>query len=274
MTTLVPTEGSVDEPKLNGLTPEAARDLTDQIRTGLEGVYQWIKAAYKGRAWAALGYSSWDDYVTREFGNLHLRPPREDQTQVIASMRDAGMSVRAIARATQLGNATVHREIEKASGVPNGTPESSVPVQGQDGKSYAPTRTKPRVDPVDPLDRPVAEAGVTPLDLSERAGEGREHVARVLREFDGSGAAALPMTIKLAGQVSGLVSPLTGEAPVPDERLHEVAYVTSRGVRTLSNVLVTLSGRLTGEHSEALKSNIRDTVDELDRVLAELEGAK
>ena len=99
-------------------------------------------------------------------------------------------------------------------------------------------------------------------------------MARVLRAFDGSGAAALPMTIKLAGQVSGLVSPLTGEAPVPDERLHEVAYVTSRGVRTLSNVLVTLSGRLTGEHSEALKANIRDTVDELDRVLAELEGAK
>lgn len=61
---------------------------------------------------------------------------------------------------------------------------------------------------------------------------------------------------------------------MPDERLHEVAYVTSRGVRTLSNVLVTLSGRLTGEHSEALKSNIRDTVDELDRVLADLEGAK
>ena len=262
-----------DVPTESGLTADAARDLTDQIRTGLEGVYQWIKSAYRGRAWVALGYASWDEYVTREFGNLHLRPPKEERQEVIQSMRDAGMSVRSIASATQLSRGTVNNELA-ASGVQNWTPESAIAVQGQDGKSYAPTRSKPRVDPVDPLDRPVAEAGVTPLDLSERAGEGREHVARVLREFDGSGAAALPMTIKLAGQVSGLVSPLTGEAPVPDERLHEVAYVTSRGVRTLSNVLVALSGRLTGEHSEALKSNIRDTVDELDRVLADLEGAK
>lgn len=65
---------TVDELTFDALTPEAARDLTDQIRTGLEGVYQWIKAAYRGRAWLALGYSSWDDYVTREFGNLQLRP--------------------------------------------------------------------------------------------------------------------------------------------------------------------------------------------------------
>ena len=151
-----------DVPTESGLTADAARDLTDQIRTGLEGVYQWIKSAYRGRAWVALGYASWDEYVTREFGNLHLRPPKEERQEVIQSMRDAGMSVRSIASATQLSRGTVNNELA-ATGVQNWTPKSAIAVQGQDGKSYAPTRSKPRADPVDPLDRPVAEAGVIPV---------------------------------------------------------------------------------------------------------------
>ena len=53
-------------------TPEAAREVTDQIKTGLESVYHLIRSAYRGRAWEVLGYRSWDEYVTREFGNLHL----------------------------------------------------------------------------------------------------------------------------------------------------------------------------------------------------------
>ncbi|MCY1158657.1 MAG: hypothetical protein MOP51_1681, partial [Citricoccus sp.] len=68
------------------LTAEGARDLTDQIRVGLEGVFQLIKAAYRGRAWVSLGFGSWDEYVTREFGNLHLRPPREVRLAVERSI--------------------------------------------------------------------------------------------------------------------------------------------------------------------------------------------
>ena len=37
------------------LTQKAARDLTDQIRTGMESIYHLIRAAYAGRAWTALG---------------------------------------------------------------------------------------------------------------------------------------------------------------------------------------------------------------------------
>lgn len=55
-------------------TAEQARELTDQIRAGMESVYHLIRSAYRGRAWQALGYATWDEYVTREFGNLHLRP--------------------------------------------------------------------------------------------------------------------------------------------------------------------------------------------------------
>lgn len=84
------------EPRVSVLNQTAARDLTDQIRTGMESIYHLIRAAYTGRAWAALGYGSWDEYVTREFGNLHLRPPLEDRHDVVLSLREAGMSTRAM----------------------------------------------------------------------------------------------------------------------------------------------------------------------------------
>ena len=36
------------------MTADAARDLTDQIKTGMESVYHLIRAAYRGRAWQAV----------------------------------------------------------------------------------------------------------------------------------------------------------------------------------------------------------------------------
>lgn len=178
---------------LDESTGPAARDLTDQIRVGLEGVFQLIKAAYRGRAWVALGYASWDQYVTREFGNLHLRPPREKRQEVVRSLSEAGMSIRSISSATQLGATTVRRARGR-SGVPNGTPDDGRRVLGQDGKSYAASRPQRSVEPVgedgddaelleepspgrlsvdDVLDVPASMVGVEPLDLSERSGLGR-----------------------------------------------------------------------------------------------------
>lgn len=233
-----------------------------------------------------MGYGSWDAYVTREFGNLHLRPPREERPEVVLSFREAGMSIRAISTATQLGTGTVRRALNQA-GVPNGTGDDSPRIQGQDGKLYAPSRPKRPVVPADDqagdeslpvdgvLDVPASAAGVEPLNLTERAGEGRERILRLLREFHGSGSAALPMTIKLASQVAGLVSPLTGRSEVPGERLHEVAFDVSRGVRALAHVTATLRESMaSGESEAAIKSNLRDSVDELEHVLLRFEASK
>lgn len=281
-------------PRVDILTEKGAKDLTDQIRVRLDNVFELIKAAYWGRAWKSLGYGSWDEYVTREFGNLHLRPPREHRQDVVLSLHEAGMSVRSIATATQLGRGSVAREIEK-SGVPNGTPAKRQVVQGQDGKRYEATRPNKSTrgpagqssggGPVeetlpehssatDVLDTPARAAGVEPLDLSERAGARRERVTRMLREFHGSGSAALPMTIKLASQVAGLVSPLTGKTQVPGERLHELAHDVSRGLCTLSHVAMTLcASMVSGESQAAIQANLRDARDELDRVLGQMEAS-
>lgn len=103
-------------------TPETARYLTDRIKVALEGTWQLIAEAYVSRAWAALGYGSWDEYCTEEFGAARLRLPREERQEVVASLRDSGLSVRAIAAATGLSRGTVGNDL---SGVQNWTPAQS-----------------------------------------------------------------------------------------------------------------------------------------------------
>ncbi len=41
--------------------------LTGQVREEAERTWALLVEAYDGEAWAALGYASWDDYVTAEF---------------------------------------------------------------------------------------------------------------------------------------------------------------------------------------------------------------
>lgn len=117
------------------VSAEQARNLTDRIKVAVDGTWLLIQEAYTSRAWAALGYASWDDYCTREFGTSRLRLPREERQEVVASLREIGMSVRAIASATGQGYGTVRRELSgepfgspddrEIAGVPNRTPDEA-----------------------------------------------------------------------------------------------------------------------------------------------------
>ncbi|MEC3953804.1 hypothetical protein VMT65_12260 [Nocardia sp. CDC153] len=107
-----------------------ARELTDQIKAGAEVLWQLIAQAYLDRVWEALGYSSWDEYCAQEFGECRVRLPREERREIVASMREIGLSTRAIAAATGVNFATVSRDL---AGVANAT---RGPVFGGDGKTY------------------------------------------------------------------------------------------------------------------------------------------
>lgn len=107
-----------------GLDATQARALTDRIKVGVEAVWELITQAYTQRAWSALGYQSWDDYCTREFGTARLRLPREERAEIVASLRESGLSIRAIASATGDSVGTVHEALN--SGVQNRTPEPEV----------------------------------------------------------------------------------------------------------------------------------------------------
>lgn len=113
-----------------------ARELTDRIKVGVDAIWDLIKQAYTSRAWSVLGYSSWDDYCTREFGTSRIRLPREERQEVVASMREIGMSTRAIASATGDSVGTVHAESRRCSEL-NTSHEAPAPITGTDGKTYA-----------------------------------------------------------------------------------------------------------------------------------------
>ena len=79
---------------LTPLTESAARLLTDRIRTGAEQVWTLLQQAHKGKAYAVLGYDTWDAYTTAEFGISRSRAYQLlDQAKVIERVADAaGMS--------------------------------------------------------------------------------------------------------------------------------------------------------------------------------------
>ena len=121
------------------MSPASAEQVTVQIRTVLGRGWQYIALAYKGRAFVALGYPTWDAYVDARFGDFRIAVPREHRQQVVAALAGVRMSVRAIAGLLGVGVCTVHREMVSLSGVPDGTPDpedQSASTLGTDGKQY------------------------------------------------------------------------------------------------------------------------------------------
>ena len=110
---------NVVSPDSNIIRKAAAQQLTDAIKDGTRILWDLISEAYTTRAWSVLGYSSWDDYCIREFGTSRFRLPREERQEVVSSLREQGLSLRAIESATGLGKSTVQRHLAP---VPDGTP--------------------------------------------------------------------------------------------------------------------------------------------------------
>ncbi|WP_165593102.1 winged helix-turn-helix domain-containing protein [Mycobacteroides abscessus] len=145
------------------MSPSDARALTESIRTSVDRVWDLITKAYTQRAWAVLGYPSWDVYCEREFASTWFRLPRETRTEVVMSLRDSGLSTRAIAAATGVSQSTVQRELPAP---PTESNDSVAPsITGTNGKTYQPTqpvRPAPTVVPDLPNEPPAAAAPAPP----------------------------------------------------------------------------------------------------------------
>lgn len=118
-------------------TQEEARTLTDRIKIAVEGTWQLIREAYTSRTWAVLGYDNWDAYCTAEFPQTRLRLPREERQEVVASLRESGLSIRAIASATRMSVNTVQGDLQVSQS------DTPARVTGADGKTYAASRPTP-----------------------------------------------------------------------------------------------------------------------------------
>jgi hypothetical protein len=185
-----------------------ARRLTDAIKAGVEAIWELITQAYTYRAWEALGYSSWDDYCTNEFRTSRLRLPREERAEVVASLRESGLSIRAIASATGNSVGTVHGAL--TSGVQNRTPGPDEPldvdtdelaeeliaseppkITGLDGKSYPVQPPQPKPKPSNTFRSRFYRAlsdlqrDALSLELLTKKKEFAEHLDAVCQHRDG-----------------------------------------------------------------------------------------
>lgn len=125
------------------MTAEQARDLTDRIRQTLTIGHGLIVEAFRGAAWSALGYDTWDAYCAGEFAEARMvRLDREQRREIVAEMRQAGMSSRAIASGLGVNKDTVNDDIRSAGGNP-----PPAPITGTDGKTYQPPAPRPEPTP-------------------------------------------------------------------------------------------------------------------------------
>ncbi|MCS4592640.1 hypothetical protein KTJ89_06530 [Brevibacterium sediminis] len=268
---------------------DEARELTDELRADYGSLQVKISTAWRGRIWLALGYESWQDYLDEEFRDVSLRPPKELQEQVIAELREAGMSTRGIASATDLSQPTVVRRLS-VPGDSNESRENTEPVIGLDGKRYE--REQPPKPPAtmnhtaeniidaEVIDEDETEdfglaftSGLEPasVDLTEPSNTpGREHVVRAIRELHYGAAAPLPMVKKqsklLEVAFSGGVSDL---ATLEADKVEDLGRDVADALGVLSDLLSAMATQPATTFQAALTHS--DTVGSIKKTMTNLQ---
>lgn len=239
-----------------------------------------------------MGYKTWNDYCVKEFGNQHIAIPREDRNEVVGSLRDAGLSVRAISGATGLGVGTVSRSItasskvDSGSGVPNGTPDDK-PQKGLDGKAYNRSTPKPKPrseestprtldgqsDISDELDTSLEDLGITPISATEVIDKNAKARVQNVKRLTGANGqyaqAPLPMVINLAGQI---VETTAGAQDLDVEEITSLADDSSRAVLVLARMLETIDPDEIDDDKTrlAIEQNLNQAQEYLDNFLTTL----
>jgi hypothetical protein len=123
------------------LNKKEALAVTERIKSKMGDLMSEIAQAWIGRAWIALDYESWADYIKGEFNHAPLALPSAERKAVTALLRGQGMSTRAIAPAFGVDQKTVVNDL---SGEEFSSPDSEfVQVTGLDGKTYTVTCPQP-----------------------------------------------------------------------------------------------------------------------------------
>jgi protein gp37 len=124
-------------------TAHEAKVRAERIRVTMEDVKELVVQAYQSRDWAALGYESWDSYCAGEFASSTMfQLPREERPQTVRSLRDSGLSLRAIASATNQSHTQIRRDLQGGTSgrenvpPPIQTANNGNGRQGIDGKVY------------------------------------------------------------------------------------------------------------------------------------------
>lgn len=131
-------ERETGRPVGDPMTAEDARRLTDRIKFDAGQLWDRVVEAYLGRADIALRYESWDAYCIAEFGALRLRIPREERTDLVNSLRHAGLSNRAIGSAIGVSEGTVRNDLAAQNYAPDELTEQAL-IAGEQTDDDRPT---------------------------------------------------------------------------------------------------------------------------------------
>lgn len=177
------TADEIEAEVIADLTADEAQALTERIKVQAENLWADITEAYRRRAWAVLGYETWDAYTAAEFGSLRLRLPREERQEIVCSLRESGMPIRAIASATGADAKTVQADLKSPVGNSHTSPTT---VTGTDGKKHPakkPTEGKPEAKKLTAAERKARdEANKTSMLVNGIATQVVDFV-RVATEF-------------------------------------------------------------------------------------------
>lgn len=221
-------ERSVDPETGEAFDVDAARDLTERIRAAIGAAWDLLTVAWRSQAWRQLGYLTWDAYLAGEFSEVQLRPPREKRREVVASMIDQGMSVRAIAAATDTPRSTIHDDQAAVAG--------RGPASDQGGTAQVSGNRTPEAG---------YDEGCNPgPDIDEM-------VAQVEPDR--------PVTLGLDGKRYRRRNPIQPATPKPEPTAEELAEAKAvRDARKLDALAEAwpVVGRLTGEHRERVLAHV------------------
>jgi hypothetical protein len=193
---------------IKALSEEEAEALTaeivDKLTTAYQDVAPLVVRAFHGRAWNAVGYTTWDDYCRANFhGPRMLRFSEEQLTELCVEFAGEGMSVRAIGSALGIGHATAGRKIRGAD--KDGEREPAE-VIGLDGRRQTRERRRAMADhpagkkmPA-PANLPAAEVVFMHVSLSGDDGLTYEELCAVTGWRDARVTGALSVLVR-AGRI-------------------------------------------------------------------------
>lgn len=150
------------------LTKEQALELTEKIQTGLAAfavLIENVKEAYTRRVWKPMGYENWFEYLDGEFVGGFPQLDKTERREIVASLREAGMSTRAIAPVVGASQRTVSDDTRATEQNCSVEPAK---VTSLDGRERPATRLKKAVV------EEVRVSTVLPPDGSEDATEDGE----------------------------------------------------------------------------------------------------
>jgi hypothetical protein len=106
-------------------TEDEARRHIDKVRGSVTVTAELVIEAWERRAWKALGYRTWEDLLEAEFPDIGMN--QSARQVLMVGLRNAGMSLRGIAKTTGASRNTVRGQVGQID------PPDTV---GTDGKTY------------------------------------------------------------------------------------------------------------------------------------------